>query len=234
MALLLSTNQYAQVNASVYSGQHMSVSLWFRPDDDTTANYPFSMWVGSGDDTYTAIIADMASTNNPAKAVWRHGTNAVATVDGLVNGTWHHLVGTFPSSAERHIILDDGTPGDDTTNVGYALTLTSATIGRLTRFTPGRYCEGAVAEVGLWGDYTLTIANITALAGGALPSSIQPGSLIGYWPLVDDVNDDSGSGFNMTAYNSPTYTDHPPAFSSGSLFSGADFSGGFQQLSGGF
>ena len=62
-------------------------------------------------------------------------------------------------------------------------------------------------------DAALTDDEVAALAAGHSPLLIRPASLVAYWPLgglSGDHDRDIVGGYDLTAYNSPTWADHPP------------------------
>jgi hypothetical protein len=48
------------------------------------------------------------------------------------------------------------------------------------------------------------------LAAGFSPLFVRPQSLVAYWPLIRDNDNDIVGGYDMTAYNTPTVAAHPP------------------------
>jgi hypothetical protein len=131
---------------------------------------------------------------------------------------WHHVAGVFASGNYR-IYLNGGTA--DGTNGGTTVpsTLDRANIGtRVYSGTAADYMLGDIAAVA-WFNVALTEAEITALAGGAPPLRVRPGSLVGWWELHGDdspepdwhpASADSGR-YPMTLGNAPTKSDvHAP------------------------
>ena len=47
------------------------------------------------------------------------------------------------------------------------------------------------------------------LAAGYPPTKIRPWALVHYWPLMRTDQDLVG-GYDLTAFNTPTWADHPP------------------------
>jgi hypothetical protein len=69
--------------------------------------------------------------------------------------------------------------------------------------------SGSIAEAAIW-NVALTDAKVAILAAGFSPLFVDPQSLVAYWPLVRDTDDDVVGGYDMTAYNTPTVASHPP------------------------
>jgi hypothetical protein len=136
---------------------------------------------------------DVASTTRTA-------THTAAT---LQTATWHHAAATFTSDSSRKAYLD----GSGTTNA----TASSATTGLDCIYlgnTPllGADFTGLLAHVAVW-DVALSDGDISSLAAGANPLTIDPTNLIAYWPLTADDDDDVGTNHltvtNEAALQSP-------------------------------
>ncbi|KKK59939.1 hypothetical protein LCGC14_3029330, partial [marine sediment metagenome] len=82
-------------------------------------------------------------------------------------------------------------------------------IGRSGISTPQSYMDESIAEVAIW-NVALSNAEVALLAKGFSPLLIKPESLVSYWPLVRDDDNDWIGGFDLTAFNTPTVSDHPP------------------------
>ena len=69
-----------------------------------------------------------------------------------------------------------------------------------------------MAEAAVW-DVALNDDEVAALAHGYSPRLIRPDHLAAYWPLggLPGQNDkDLLGSHELTAYNTPSWTDHPP------------------------
>jgi len=74
---------------------------------------------------------------------------------------------------------------------------------------------GLIAQAAIW-SASLTGDEVPALAGQWHPRLIKPASLVGCWDLggfAGNNDRDHFGQYNLTAYNSPTWTDHPPVIS---------------------
>ena len=176
-----------------------SVSCWIKPDD--VANYG-AIW-HSADATSTAyyqgIILDGEAANDYLEAHHRNGGSEgqAITTSGITVDTWHNVIVLWISDASRTIYIDGGNSHNDTTDVVMAEeTHTITALGSFRDSSPGTYFSGKIAQCAVWNDQ-LSGAEITALAGGDLPSAVSADSLVAYWTL-DEILTDSKGSFDMT------------------------------------
>jgi hypothetical protein len=136
------------------------------------------------------------------------GVNSDAkTTAGYSANTWHHACGVEYSSNSRAAFLDGGNKGTnavlstpaglDTTSIGVALRAGG----------PIGYLDGMVAEVAIW-SAALTDAEVAILALGYLPLAVRPQSLVAYWRLIRDTDEDIVGGYSLTAVNGPSIGAH--------------------------
>jgi hypothetical protein len=127
--------------------------------------------------------------------------------------SWHAAGGRYINSTSRYA-FHDGSWSSENTNSRSPSGLDSIVISGITEGggTPGNNFDGKIAHAAIW-DVALTTEEFDRLYAGALPTEIRPEALVAYWPLIDDDNDPIG-GYNMTPYNSPTWstTDYPDVF----------------------
>lgn len=154
-----------------------TMASWFRTDNiavqqiltgfstSGSANNFFSLSMSS-----TGAIQATAQTTSGAAAT-------SSTVVGAAN-VWHHATAVFTSSASRAAYLDGGGKGTNTTNKSP----TAPNRTTISSPTSSVAMSGRIAEVAIW-NVALTDAEILALSGGLAPPYVQPGALIGYWPV---------------------------------------------------
>lgn len=146
------------------------------------------------------------------------GFYAFASSSYLLN-TWHHACGLFVSATDRRAFFDGGSKGTNAQDATPA-NIDRTCIGVFGRSGPLHYyMSGMIAEVAIWdlsaypgatdsdkADYFE--ANILPhLAAGEPPGDYTTG-LESYWPLRDD-DLDYEDGFDLTPYNTPSFTTHP-------------------------
>ncbi|MFH1924363.1 MAG: LamG-like jellyroll fold domain-containing protein [Planctomycetota bacterium] len=192
-----------------------TLSCWFYTDTDAVGQA--LMWIGDKDASdqilgslqvdavsggYRKVIARTVASGGLAGAAkaWNYSVN-----------TWHHVCGVFSAENDRLVALDYSQQGSDNTSLGVA-GIDRVSIGRLGDATPDKYLSGAVAEAAIW-NVALADDDVRALHQRFSPLMIRPENLAAYWPLggLWGQNDNDRLGtYPMTAYNSPSWTDHPP------------------------
>jgi hypothetical protein len=164
----------------------------------------FESYLSNSSGVYTLYAATSASDDEDVSSL-------VVTGD-IDTSNWHFIYATFGSITSRYIFMDDAWGVEGTA---------SRTPGGLdeTAFASAYYGDawagfvnGKLAHPFIY-NVELTAIEVARLAAGALPTEIRPEALVAYWPLIDDDNDPIG-GYNMTPYNSPTWStiDYPDVF----------------------
>lgn len=195
------------------TGPPFTLACWGRSDSDSATQT--LIWLGDKDASGAVIGALQmagAADGDPVRAVT--GDNGLAfasSTTGYVANTWHHVCGVFATTSDRRVYLDGGGKGTDGTNKAPSGT-DCAAIGRFAASAPGDYLSGAVAEAAVW-NAALDDDDVRALAGRYCPLLIRRDRLVAYWPLGGFSRPDDRDllgGYGMTAYNTPSWTDHPP------------------------
>jgi len=113
----------------------------------------------------------------------------------------------WAATNDRRSYIDGASKGTNTTNVvvSNSSLLVGCDYGWAAREA---YFSGSIAEVGVW-NVALTDAEAAILAKGYSPLLIRPQSLVAYYPLIRDTDDDIVGGYSMTPINAPTIAAHP-------------------------
>ncbi len=124
-------------------------------------------------------------------------------------GDWVPCMVVYSSASLRKVYYGNGVVQTESTTVPILLsTLNSFTIGRQP-LRNATYWSGDLASVGVW-QAELTQADYDALAAGAVPSSVQSGSLIDYWSLLTQGANQVGvNGRSLVAANTVQAASHP-------------------------
>ncbi len=190
-----------------------TLACWARTDSDSADQA--LLWIGDKDSTTSCIgvIEMLAASPFPrvcARTISGGVVGSAVTGNYAVN-TWHHVCGVFPATDDRAVYLDGTNKGADDTGVSGAGANTVA-VARCGDQTPGDYLSGAVAEAAIW-SAALSQTEANSLARGFSPLQIRPESLAAYWPLggfFGQADRDLLGQYDLTAYNAPSSTDHPP------------------------
>ena len=164
----------------------------------TSRSYAF--WInyhGIGSDATYSIVCERNSGDETIYLQSGSLMNFFRSFSGNLGGwnwahpstdTWVHILITFDGSSDANdpIVYVDGSTVSVSESSGPIGTIvTSATDNfRLgNRAGDTLTFNGMLAQFAMW-DSILTSGNATSLAGGALPSSISPGTLIEYLPML--------------------------------------------------
>lgn len=198
---------YLQTTAPIAIDQMAGFSVFarFRAEDVTQAHTILKIEFSNGE--HYRIVASGDVANDPVRWISWDGKNqyGASTTTGYTADTWHSVIackytgGTVSLdgaaySAGLKISAGGNTP---------LLSISSAGVYRAI--------AGDVAEVAIW-DVSMSLAqyaaDVAALAKGISPMTILPGNLLHYWDLTRGLQDRVG-GCTLTAFNSPTVSEHP-------------------------
>lgn len=200
------SSEYLEIDSAVVTAAPFTVACWFFLDS-VSVNSTFISIPDKDVNTHYFVL----NFENAGLVRWRVRADGFATADttaGPSISTWHHTVAVEAASNDHSVYLDGGNVGTNT--VSRAPTGVDRTsIGRHGAATPGQYMGGRLAECGIW-NAALNADEISSLAAGYSPLFVRPQSLVAYWPLIRDEDQDRVGGFDLTAFNTPTISDHPP------------------------
>jgi hypothetical protein len=188
------SSQYIGIDSAVVTATPLTMACWFYLDD-LAADHTF-LYTGDKDavsDDWFQLRYDQSS-NEYRFGIKSSGneTNTVSTATPA-SSEWVHIAGAAVSSTSRKILVngtDKATSGGSRTPSG----IDSVAIGRMgDPPVPDKYMDGRIAEVAFW-DVELTDAEIGILAAGYSPLFVRPQSLVAYWPLIRDEDQDRVGG----------------------------------------
>jgi len=201
--------EYLENTSFAALAEPLTLAAWFYSDNATA----FQMILGVGDDSADKDWTIQAAGNIAGDPIYAQsftgGTPSEAvTTTGYSTNTWHHACGLFIAANSRAAFIDGGSKG---TNAGNQVVngIDTVRIGTAADQTIG-YFSGRIAEAAVW-DVALADEEVASLAKGYSPLLIRPQSLIAYWPLVRDEDQDRVGGFDLTAINTPSIAPHSPA-----------------------
>jgi hypothetical protein len=204
------SSEYLEIDSTPVVAAPLTMACWGYITD-TTANR-CCMFVGdkdSGSD-YWRLDFEGGAAGDPIAFISRGtGGNVNAeTSTGFSSGQWHHACGIELSDSSRAVYIDGGSKGTESTTVTPENS-DRVSIGRSGDSTPGAYFDGRIAEAALW-NAALTDAEVASLAAGYSPLFIRPQSLVAYWPLIRDEDQDRIGGYDLTPFNTPSIASHSP------------------------
>ncbi len=198
---------YLQTTAPIAINQSTGFSVYarFRAEDVTQAHTILKIEFSNGE--HYRLVASGEVANDPVRWISWDGESqrAASTATGYTADTWHSVIACQYTGGA--ISLDGAafsfglkvSAGGNTP----LLSISSAGVYRAI--------AGDVAEVAIW-DVSMSLAqyaaDVAALAKGISPMTILPGNLLHYWDLTRGLQDRVG-GCTLTAYNTPTVSEHP-------------------------
>lgn len=204
--------QYVRTLTVPITATPFTVSGWFFCTNNSSAFFLWAAFKNSagGNDRFSltargdAVGDTVQFTSTVAGTVQR-----AITTSGYSANTWFHAAGVSASATDRRVFLDGGSKGTDTVSsapsgineMGCGVDFAGS------RVTNGSTCRAA--HVAVW-DVALSDQEVASLAEGFSPLLTRPESLLAYYPFggFDGNNDlDLMGGYNMTAFNSPTFVD---------------------------
>ena len=206
MSLILNgSTQYAYSNTPAVTDAGFTVSVWFQGTDVLSQYALWSEDSGSSDNIWS-LEASGHVANDPIRCMaYKSGWSVASSTAGFSAGSWQHACGIWEDAAVRDAFVNGGSKG----SVSASKAVVNLAIMYIGKYINGGFLAGKIAEVAVW-DTTLSDAEVALLAGGTLPTSVQAGHLIAYWPLLNDANDDVGSN-NLSLVGTPSFDseDHP-------------------------
>jgi len=206
------SNEYLEVGSVPDDAAPLTLACWFNCDDNS-GNYYSLMGIGDvAAANYFWLLLEGSPTGQQVRAQIAAASAGVAeTSTTWTLNTWEHAAAVFTSNVLRAAFLDGGGKGTNTTDLTPS-GLDNTTIGTLHMSSAYYYyMSGSVADAAVW-NVALTDADVAMLALGLCPLLIRPDALVAYWPLggiYGRHDNDLLGGYDMTAYNTPTWADHP-------------------------
>lgn len=211
-AFTAASSQYLHVLSSPVSTHPLTVAAWFNPANVTSA-FGLVMVCTTGTTAHRVELRAVGTAGgDPIRlVVAAAGAEAFLTTStGYTANTWHHACAVLVNATDRSVFLDGGGKGtsSDLRNISG---MNRVEVGRRHSST-SEYMEGRIAEVAIW-NVALSDAEVLLLAQRHHPLRMQPGALVGYWPLrgaASEEPDFAGGVRNLTLNNGPVAGDHVP------------------------
>ncbi len=203
------SSQYLSVASTPVSDVPFSIACWFWTSEGDNSKELAS--VGSSDTESTTILRLSSSETVRSETIGGGSDAAAASSSSFTLSTWSHACGVWAASDSRAAYVNGGSKGTNSTSINLA-GIDSLSIGTYTyNGVHGNYMDGHIAEVGIW-NVALSDDEVAMLASGFAPPLVHPESLVAYWPLIRDDDDDRVGGYDMSATNSPTVSAHPAGY----------------------
>jgi len=216
------TNDYVTVphNSILDNENALTIECWINTSFDAT--FPGEIGVvrkgsGSASGWSNAGWSIRLRDDIPAIAFRKKDDSGywdLYTGDKIIDGNWHHIVGTFDTTTLRKYV--DGVETQSTsTGQAYLTTTENLEIGRISA-----YLDGSISNVKLY-NVALSAANVKELYDDSkviIPTKndasggfVTQTNLVGWWPLSEGAGtiayDGSGNGNDGTLTNMDPATD---------------------------
>lgn len=198
---------YLQTDAEIAIDQMAGFSVFarFRAEDVTQAHTILKIEFSNGE--HYRLVANGEGANDPVRWISWDGERqyGASTTTGYTADTWHSVIACKYTGGTVSL---DGAAFSSGLKISAGgntplLSISSAGVYRAI--------AGDVAEVAIW-NMSMSLeqyaADVAALAKGISPATIRPANLLHYWDLTRGLQDQIG-GCTLTAYNTPTVSEHP-------------------------
>ncbi len=145
-------NDYVDIDNSIINSYPFTLSAWIKSqvtdqdqvifniaNSNSTKIY-YGIYIGEDEGGAVGIRARNTSPRN------NFGTTVVT------DNEWHHVVGVFASSNERHLYVDGNLEASGTANSAFDSNVNVAAIGRWADKSPKSYFNGSIDEVQIYSD----------------------------------------------------------------------------------
>lgn len=212
MARVTSANNYISVSAAPITAYPFTMHAVFNANTIAgNISHVFSMGDTNANSYMDLFIVD---TGVCWLVTRNSGTTGIAASTTIYTATnWASITGVATTSTSRAVYLNGAGKGTNTTpSVTWPAGIDNTAIGTLLYSSShAEEVDGSIAECAIW-NVALTdaeVASLTPASGVFLsPLAIRPQSLVVYWPLIRDTDDDIVGGYSMTPSGSPTIGPH--------------------------
>jgi hypothetical protein len=203
------SNEYLEIDSSPVASEPFTLACWFYSDNIADRQSLICLADKDVADNYHSLRANGTGAGDPISALSYDGdSERASTSTGYSANTWHHACGVWAADNDRRAYIDGGSKGTNSNNQNVS-GIDRISIGRNGDSTPANYMSGRIAEAAIW-SAALTDAEVAILAKGYSPLFVRPQSLVAYWPLIRDEDQDRVGGYDLTAYNTPSIAVHLP------------------------
>jgi hypothetical protein len=201
------SSEYLAIGTPVLAAFPITFACWFNVDNTLDQSLISIGDIDTAEDYLELRLRDPADTD--VLAIHRNASTLYAkTTASYTVDTWHHGCAVFAATNDRRVYLNGGNKGTNATDQTFPDNVDTTTIGRRAGTTT-IYVSGGIAEAGIW-NVALTDAEVAILAATYSPLFVKPQNLVAYYRLIRDEDQDRVGGYDMTAYNTPTISAHPP------------------------
>ena len=179
MSRVLDGNNANFLSYTGSTGQNGTATVLVWVKRSATATATECVWRYTNTPTHALAGSFPSSNQVSVRADQQFGNATVTTTGSISNSSWEPLIFKFNGNTDSVEIVGEST-GTAFFGAFQADSSPSLYLGHNNSFT--QPLDAKLAQVTVW-SVVLSGADITALQGGADPSTIDSGNLIAHWPL---------------------------------------------------
>ena len=215
MARLLNSanSEYLQIPVAPVTAPPFTIVCWFKPTDLMHRGPLVSLGNSAGQNFFNLRFRG----DQTGQLQWSVDDGTLRSANTTANAVldqWQ-LATAVESSSSLHRVYLNGTSRGQSTGTAAPASVNQLTIGRQANNNPVHHFNGAIGEVAIY-TVAFTDEEVLDYYNNGLaqdPASIHPEALLVHWPLYKKDNDQVAFGsanYNLNAFNTPDYGDHPP------------------------
>jgi len=173
------SSQSLSRGSAIASAAPLTFACWFRPSNVAGATSKTLMAMDDGTATNLFLLRSVGSTGTVSAITSDSGGSSASTTAATQSdNTWGHCGAVFASATSRIAYLNGVAATEETTS-----RTPSGLSGTFIGVVAGiQFADGDIGEAAIWST-ALTATEMARLAAGAMPSLVQPSSLLGYWRI---------------------------------------------------
>lgn len=191
------------------TGHPVTIMAWVYRNNLVDAECMVQYGAGGGSNNNS--ISLRTTTTAQASVRITDTTNTTqSTVATALESAWHHYAGVFNTTSSRTAYLDGSASNENTVSKSITASFDELIVGKEFGSNSFNY-TGYLAHVALWKS-VLSGAQISSLAAGANPQTIDAANLIAYYPMTSsgNVGEDIIGGYNLTLAGTTAYDSNNP------------------------
>ena len=205
------STEYLKISTAAVTTGPYTMSIWFFSDDTDQGGCLLNCSASSPNEYFQLNFREGTADQVRFLRRGSEGTNELRTTTQANDANvWNHAACSDGSGdASPSVYLNGGGKSSNTTERTYsAIDQTEMALNTVSGSEQHKF-SGRLAESAIW-NVVLSDGEIALLAKGFSPLLFRPQNLVGYWPLIRDDDQDRVGDLNMTAFNTPTVSAHPP------------------------
>lgn len=202
------SSDYLKRATALITAAPFTVSCWYKPTSGTATRTLWSFGDTGGDLSYFRGVYDEIADRLDFHAR-NTGTEIAAGSGTTTEGAWNHAAMVAASSTSR-TSYTNGTAGTTNTVTVVPPSIDAIALGRLERSSPVQYFGGDLAEFAIW-NIALSGAQISALAAGDNPQTIELANLVAYWTITGTASPevDVIAAYELAVTGTSASSNHP-------------------------